>query len=70
MGARGAQFLGRRIVIGAPNDCDGAEKSQQCHKYFLQYRTFGSERSQIRTWGRQTYILSQAPSNLVTPLVL
>jgi len=33
----------------APNHYGGAMKSQQCHKYFLQYRTFASERSQIRT---------------------
>jgi len=47
----------------------GAEKSQQCHKYFLQCSTFTSERSQVRTWGRQTCFLPRAPSNLVTPLV-
>jgi len=28
-----------------------AEKSQQYHKYFLQYNTFASERPQFRTWG-------------------
>jgi len=37
----------------ALNDCEGAEKSQQCHKYFLQYRTCASERHQARTRGRQ-----------------
>jgi len=47
----------------------GAEKSQQCHKYFLQYSTFTSERPQFRTWGRQTCFLPRAPSNLVTPLL-
>jgi len=28
---------------GTPNDCEGAEKSQQCHMYayFLQYSAFG-----------------------------
>jgi len=60
--AKRAQFLGRRITIGAP------EKSQQCHKYFLQYTTFASERHQVRTWGRQTCFLSRAPSSLVAPL--
>jgi len=25
---RGAQFPGRRITIGAPNDCGGRQKSQ------------------------------------------
>jgi len=28
----------------------GAEKSQQCHMYILQYSKFPSEKSQIRTW--------------------
>jgi len=32
---------GRRITAG------GAEKSQQCHKYFLQYSKFAFERNQI-----------------------
>ena len=45
-----------------------AENSQQCHKYFLQYSTFASERPQVRTWGRQTCFLALAPSNLVTSL--
>jgi len=40
-----------------PNDYGGAEKSQQCHKYFLQYSTFASERLQVRTWGFQTRFL-------------
>jgi len=44
------------------------EKSQQCHKYFLQYSTFASERPQVQTWGRQTCFLPRAPSNLVAPL--
>jgi len=47
---------------------EGAEKSQQCHKYFLQYTTFASERPQVRIWGRQSALLARAPSNLVTPL--
>jgi len=53
---------GRRITAG------GAEKSQQCHKYFLQYSTFASERPLLRKWGRQTCFLLRAPSNLVTTL--
>jgi len=36
----------------------GAEKSQHCHKYFLQYSTFTSERPQIRIWEGQTCFLS------------
>ena len=46
----------------------GAKKSQQCDKHFFQNTTFASERPQVRTWGRQTCFLPQAPSNLVTPL--
>ena len=34
-----------------PNHCGGTKKSQQCHKYFLQYSTFASERHQIQIWG-------------------
>jgi len=45
-----------------------AEKSQQCHQYLFQYRTFASERHQVQTWGRQTCFLSRAPSNVATPL--
>jgi len=31
--------------------------------------TFASDRPQVRIWGRQTYFLPRAPSNLVMPLV-
>jgi len=61
--------------MGAPNRCgerqmtaEGAEKSQQYHKYFLHYSTFASERPPVQTWGRQTCFLPRAPFNLVTPL--
>jgi len=46
----------------------GVKKSQQCHMYILQYSKFAPEKSQVRTWGRQTCFLPRAPSNLVTPL--
>jgi len=60
----GAEALwGHQITAG------GAEKSQQCRKYLLQYSTFASERPQVRTWGRQTCFWPRAPSNLVTPLL-
>jgi len=55
---------------GAPNDYRVAEKSQQCHKHFLQYTTFTSKISQVRTWRRQTCFLLRAISNLVTHLTL
>jgi len=42
-GGMGAQFPRRRITAA------GTEKSKQCHKYFLQYSTFVSERPQVRT---------------------
>ena len=69
-GTRGAQFPGRRVWVkkGGQITAGSAEKSQQCHKYFLPYSTFASERPQFQTWGRKTCFLSQAPSNLVTPL--
>jgi len=42
----GAESLwGRQITAG------GAEKSQQCQKYFLLYSAFTSERLQVRTLG-------------------
>jgi len=42
----GAESLWRRQVTAG-----GAEKSQQCQKYFLQYSVFTSEIHQVRTWG-------------------
>ena len=56
--------------MGAPNHCGGRQTSQQCHKYFLQFSTFASERPQVRTWGHQTCFLPRAPSNLVTSLTI
>ena len=53
---------GYRIIAG------DAEKSQQCHKYFLQYSKFASEKAQVRPWRRQTWFLPRTPSNLVAPL--
>ena len=73
----GAESLqGRWITAG------GAEKSQQCHKYFLQYSKFVFERTQIWPKGRQTSTMGapvrpgvsricfvpRAPYSLVTPL--
>jgi len=76
-GARGAQFPGRRATMVAPNHCGGrrmvaggAETFQQCHKCFLQYSIFASERPQFRTWGRQTCFMPRALSKVVTPLAL
>jgi len=51
----------RRVTTGAPNHCGGVEKSQQYHKYILQYSTFASKRPQVQTWGRQTCFLPRAP---------
>jgi len=41
----------------------GAEKSQQCRKYFLQYSRFTSERPQVRTWG--SVILVSCPPGAI-----
>jgi len=75
--ARGAQFPGRQIIMGASNHCGGrqmsaagAEKSQQRNKCFLQYSKFPSEWPQVRTRGRQTCFLPRAPSNVVTSLLV
>jgi len=48
---------------GAPNDCGGGEKSQPCHKYFLQHSTFASEWS-----GAKLASCPGGPSDLVTSL--
>jgi len=57
----GAESLrGRRITAGA------AEKSQQCHKYFLQCSKFAIERAQVPPWGRQTSNMG-APNVLFAP---
>jgi len=66
----GEQFLGRRITLGAANDCGRRQKVLKMSKYLFQYSTFASERPQVRTWGHQTFFLPRAPSNLVTPLVV
>jgi len=56
-----AQLFGLRWAQGrneggkGGHNSPGAEKSQQCHKYCLQYSTFPSWRRQIRTWGLQPY---------------
>jgi len=63
----GVEFLwGRRITAGAPNYCEGAEKSQQCHKYIVQYNIFASERPQVRTWGAK---LASYPGRHLTSLL-
>ena len=53
---RGATSVDKGCTIPrAPNHCggrqmtaEGAEKSKQCHKCFLEYSTFASDRSQVR----------------------
>ena len=57
-GGKGAQFPGHRIPMAAPYDCEGAEKPQHCHKYFLQYSAFGFARSQVRTQGAPNLLLA------------
>jgi len=59
----GTEILrGRRMIVGVP------KSPQQCHKHFLQYSTFSSERPQVRTWGCQTCFLPGALFVLVTLL--
>jgi len=67
-GAKGANFPGHCITMRARITAGSAERSQQCHIYFLQYSTFDSERPQVSTWGRETCFLSPA-YNLVTPMI-
>jgi len=35
---------------------EGAEKSQQCHKYFFNAVRFASGRPQVRIWGARAYL--------------
>jgi len=42
-GEKGPQFPGRWNTTGAPHHCAGGKKSQQCHKYALQYSTLLSK---------------------------
>jgi len=60
-GERGNNSLVAESPWGLEITAWGAEKAQQCHKYFLQYSTLGSERPQVRTWERQT------PNLLIVP---
>jgi len=60
--------MGMQNHCGPPNNCGVAEKSQQCRQYFFKYRTFPSERHQVRIKRHQTCFLPRAPSILVTPL--
>jgi len=49
----------------APNYYVGVAKSQQFHKYFLQYSTFASEKPQVWTWGAK---LASCPGRRLTSL--
>jgi len=66
----GHNFPGAESLRGRQMTAGGAEKSQQCHMYILQYSKFASKRSQVRTVERQTCFLPRALSNIVTPLVV
>ena len=52
----------------APNHYEGAEKSKQCHKYFLQYSTFTFEKMSGLNMGAPNLLLALATLNLVTSL--
>jgi len=43
-GARGHNSPGAESLTGRQITVGGAEKTQQCHKHFLEYSTFASER--------------------------
>jgi len=51
---QGGAIPWRGVTMRAPNGCRGAKKSQLCHKYFLKYRTYASERPQFWIWEHQT----------------
>jgi len=63
---RGVTRRGKgRAIPRAPNHYRGAEKSQQCQKYFLQYSKFASIRSQIPNVGAK---LASCPGPHLTSL--
>jgi len=49
-------------------DCGRAEKSQQCHKYFLHLQHICFRKTSGPNMGSQTCFLPRAPFNLVMPL--
>ena len=55
---RGHNSLDAESLWGCQITAGGAEKSQQCQKYFLQYSPFTSERLQVRTWGRANLLVT------------
>ena len=62
---RGAQTPSAESLWGRRITAVGAEKSPQCHKYFLQYSAFASERPQFRKWGAK---LASWPGRHLTSL--
>jgi len=48
---KGVAITRRRTTMGAPNGYGDARKSQKCHKYFLQYRTYASKRPLVSNMG-------------------
>jgi len=74
-GGKGAQFPGDRITMETSLwrrriTAWGAEKSQQCHKYFLQYSTFASEKPDSNSVGGELLLAPGAIYNLITPLFI
>jgi len=66
--SRGHNYPGAESLRGHRITAGDAGKSQQCHKYFLQYSAFASERPQVRTWDAKLASCPGAIYNLVTPL--
>jgi len=56
-GQGGRHSPGTESLWGHQITAEAANKFQQCHKYFVPYSTFVSERPQVRTWGHQTFFL-------------
>jgi len=76
---RGSQFPVWRITMATQNHCGGRRKVSTMVWSTFFSSIFAYERSQVRTCGRQTYLvplsklltnLLSAPSNLITPLIL
>jgi len=63
----GAQFPGRRITMGAPNDCGRRRKVPKTLQILSSIHYLAPERSQVRTWS-QACFFPRAPYTPVTPL--
>jgi len=61
--------LGNLLYYRDRNDCGEWKKVPTMSQVLSSIQHIASERPQVRTYGRQTSVLPQEPSNLVMPLI-